>query len=134
MSGDMGRDLQVDQILDSWFTEGPTQLPDRTVAAVTDHLDDFHQRRPLGLLGRIHVNRFVAQLGGAAAVLMLIVLAANFVLNHRGGLGSSPSASPIGTGSPVEPTVAPSEGPSPTPQPSPLRSDGEIIVFQPPEL
>ena len=30
----MKREVNVDQVLDSWFTEGPTNLPDRTVAAI----------------------------------------------------------------------------------------------------
>ena len=53
----MTRDLNVDQVLDSWFIDGPTQLPDRTVAAIVEGLDDVQQRRPIGLPRSRNMNR-----------------------------------------------------------------------------
>lgn len=104
----MKRDLNVDQVLDSWFTEGPTSLPDRTVAAIAEGLDDVHQRGALGLPGRLSVPRFVP-LASATVVALVAALALGVYLNGP-GIGvhpsPSPSASTPGSLSP-EPTTSP---------------------------
>ena len=89
----MTRDVNVDQILDGWFTEGPTRLPDRTVAAIAERLDDVHQRGPLGLPGRSSMPRFLPALTGAAIVLVVGVMFLGVYVNGT-GIGVKPSPTP----------------------------------------
>ena len=91
----MNREQNVDDILDSWFTEGPTDLPDRTVAAIVHQLDETKQRAPFWLPGRFHMPRFVSALGGAAAVVVVATLALGLYFNRPGDVASQPSPSPI---------------------------------------
>lgn len=68
----MNREPNVDQVLDRWFTDGPTELPDRTVAEIVDRLDHVPQRRSMWRVGRIHLGRLSM---GAAVVAVLAVSA-----------------------------------------------------------
>jgi hypothetical protein len=65
----MTPDLQVDQVLDSWFTDGPTELPDRAVAAIVAGLDAPRPRR-MPLLGTVHPGRF-SMVAAVVAVLAI---------------------------------------------------------------
>jgi hypothetical protein len=89
----MKREVNVDQVLDSWFTEGPTNLPDRTVAAIVEGLDDVHQRGSVGLPWRLSMPRFVPALATAAIVLVVAVVAWGVYLNSP-GIGVKPSPTP----------------------------------------
>ena len=40
----MTRDQDIERVLERWFTEGPTQMPDRLFEYV-DHIDRLPQRR-----------------------------------------------------------------------------------------
>jgi len=91
----MTREQNVDHILDSWFTDGPTHLPDRAVAAIVDQLEDVHQRGALGLPGRLSMPRIIPALGGAVVVVLIAALAINFLSSRHGpGATTSPSPSP----------------------------------------
>lgn len=68
----MNREPNVDRVLDGWFTDGPTQLPDRTVAAIVDLLDDIPQPGPIWPLGRIPLRR----LSTVAAVVAVLAVSA----------------------------------------------------------
>lgn len=89
----MTRDLNVDQVLDSWFTEGPTSLPDRTVAAIAEQLDDVPQPGLLRLTGRLSMPRFVPALATAAIVLVVGVVALGVYFNGP-SVGVKPSPTP----------------------------------------
>jgi hypothetical protein len=89
----MTGDMNVDQVLDSWFTEGPTDLPDRTVAAIVEGLDDVQQRGPVGLPWRLSMPRLVSALAGAAVVVVVAALALG-VLFKGPGVGVEPSPTP----------------------------------------
>jgi hypothetical protein len=94
----MTRDLSVDQVLDSWFTEGPTELPDRTVAAIVDGLGVVPQRGPVRLPSRGNMIRFGFQIAGATAVVVVAALAFG-VLFKSPGVAVSPSPRPPATAS-----------------------------------
>ncbi|MEP7159155.1 MAG: hypothetical protein ABI797_06985 [Chloroflexota bacterium] len=108
----MNRESNVDSILDSWFAEGPTNLPDRTVAAIAEGLDDVHQRGPLGLPRRLSMPRFVPALASATVVVLVAVLALGVYFNRPGvAVNPSPtsSASPdIGINASPTPSAIPS--------------------------
>lgn len=96
----MNREVNVDQVLDGWFIEGPTNLPDRTVAAIVEGLDDVHQRGPVWLPWRLSIPRFVPALAGAI-VLVVGVMALGVYLN-RPNVAVNPSPTP--SASPTAPT------------------------------
>ena len=73
----MTRDVNVDQVLDDWFTEGPTHLPDRTVASIVDRLDSMPRHGRNGSMGRIQIRR----LSMVAAVVAVIAASALVVSN-----------------------------------------------------
>lgn len=97
----MKREVDVDQVLDSWFTEGPTNLPDRTVAAIVEGIDDVHQRAFVGPAWRLSMPRFVPALAGAAIVLLVGAVAFGLYLNSP-NVAVDPSATP--SASPATPT------------------------------
>jgi hypothetical protein len=119
----MKRDTNVDSILDSWFTDGPTTLPDRTVAAIVEGLDDVHQRGPFGLSGRLSMQRLVPALGGLAIVLVVGVLAWGLYFKG-GGVGANPTPTPT-----PAPTVTPrATTPPPDPTPAALPAGPFVLV------
>ena len=80
----MNSEEQVDRVLESWLAVGPTNLSDRSVAAIVDQLDDVKQRRLFwlpGLRRGFPVNWFVPALGSAVVVVMA-ALALNFYVNR----------------------------------------------------
>jgi len=107
----MNGEQNVDRILDSWFTEGPTSLPDRTVAAIAEQLDDVRQRGPFGVAWRPSMPRFVPAL--AAAIVVVVGVVALGVYFNRPYVAvnpsPTPSASPTAAGPEVFTEIAPGE-------------------------
>jgi len=64
-----------DRVLEDWLAEGPSRLPDRIVQATVDQLDDIRQRRSWWPPGSERMTRIIAPIAGAAAVLIVAVLA-----------------------------------------------------------
>ena len=65
------------------------------------------------------MNKFLAIGLGAAAVVVLVFVGAQFFGSPSGGLGSQPTASPEPTAT-AEPTASPEPSPSPPASPPPL--------------
>jgi hypothetical protein len=107
----MPTDRQLDDRISRWLeAEAPTQLPDRVLRATFERTRKARQQSGWrALLRRMHVNRFVVALGGAAAVVVVAALALGIYGSGVGGPGSSPTASP---------EASPTPAPSPTPEPS----------------
>ena len=102
----MKREVNVDQLLDSWFTEGPTSLPDRTVAAIVEGLDDVHQRGPIRLPWRLSMPRFAFALSGAAIVLVVGAFALGVYFNQQNvAVNPSPTPSASPTASAASPAL-----------------------------
>ena len=107
----MTRDQDIERVLERWFTEGPTQMPDRLFEFV-DHIDRLPQRR------RARLTRFVAmnptlRIAAAAVVILVVAGAGTIFLTRPSGVGTEPSPTP---------SVAPSVSVPPTPIPESLRS------------
>lgn len=76
---------QVDRVLESWLAVGPTELSDRSVAAIVDQLDNVKQRRLFwlpGLRRGFPVDWFVPALGGAAVVVVAAALTLGLYANQ----------------------------------------------------
>lgn len=127
----MSGHIDSDRLLDSWFAEGPTELPDRAIDSIVSQLDEHKQRRPFWLPGRQRMNRMLLAGAGVAAVLVLALVGIRLYSENATGTGGgqpSSTASPSRTPSP-SPTASPSptRSPSPTVSVSPSRpGDGSL--------
>jgi hypothetical protein len=115
----MNTEEQVDRTLEGWLATGPTELPDRSVAAIVNQLDNTKQRGLFWLPGRLNMPRFLPALGGAAVLVLVAVLAITFYANQqRIGAQPSPTVSPAPTVA-APPSPAPTTPPQASPRPSP---------------
>lgn len=114
----MNTEEQVDRTLESWLATGPTELPDRSVAAIVNHLDNTKQPGPIWFPRRIKMLRFATALGSAAVLVLVAVLAINFYTNQQGiGGQPSPTVSPAPTVA-ASPSMAPTVAASPSLEPT----------------
>jgi len=97
----MSTQSDFDQLLDSWLTDGPSELPDQAVSRIVQSIDD-NERRLSWLPRRETMNRLVVAAGSVAAIVLVAVIGFGIV---SGGGTSSPGAAP---------------SPTPTPSASPL--------------
>jgi hypothetical protein len=113
----MPTDRRLDDRISRWLeAEAPTQLPDRALRATFERTRKTRQQFGWrSVLGRNLMNRTFFALGGAAAVLLVAVMALGLYGNQRGGVGSQPSPSATAV-----PTVPP---PSATPR---ADADGDL--------
>lgn len=110
----MTRDQDIERVLERWFTEGPTQMPDRLFEYV-DHIDRLPQRRRARLMTRFVAMNSTFRLATAAVVILIAGVAGAAFLTRPGvvGTGSSPtlSAAPSVSAQPSPPAVViPLEG------------------------
>jgi hypothetical protein len=103
----------LDRQLNDFLRDGPDELPYQSFDAVRDRTEQTGQRVVLGPWRIPDMNKFLAIGLGAAAVVLAVVVGAQFFGSPSGGLGSQPTASP-------EPTVSPEPSPSPLASAPPL--------------
>ena len=99
----MNRNRDIERVLDAWFVEGPSVMPDRLLLAVFDQVDRVPQRRLSRLTLRLsEMTPRLRLLAAAAAAIVIAVV--GFALIDRAPLNNvGPSHSP---------TAAPSFGPT----------------------
>lgn len=102
----MTRERDIERVLERWFTEGPTQMPDHFYNGVLDRIDRVQQRRLARLETRFAAMSLNLRIAAAAAIIVAVAGIGAMTLGGLGGVGVSPSPSP-------------SASPSPTPTPSP---------------
>ena len=61
----MTRDQDIERVLERWFTEGPTQMPDRLFEFV-DHIDRLPQRHRARLQTRFVAMNSTLRIAAAA--------------------------------------------------------------------
>lgn len=109
----MKRPGDIDGVLEAWFLDGPSEMPERLFEAVFDQVERVPQRRLARLQLRFADMTTTARLlaAGAAAVL---VFGIGFFALGRGpdGPGVSPSPSALATESPGPSTLLGSDLPS----------------------
>ena len=114
---------ELDRLLDAFFSEGTTELPDRVLDAALDQVDHIQQRRAMRVPRRLQTMPMPTRLAAAAVIGVLAVGGALYLIR--------PGPAGVGTSSPT-PGVSASAGeptPTSTPQPSPAGSmaDGRQI-------
>jgi hypothetical protein len=105
----MTRHFDIDRAIEEWLSDGPSQLPDRTIDGIVRQLDETKQRRPGWLPWRPEMKRTFLALGGVTAAIVVVLVAGAMFL----GLG----VNPLGFGGQPTPTATPSPTASPRPVP-----------------
>ena len=88
----------IDRVLDAWFVDGPSAMPDRLFDAVFDQVERVPQRRLARLTLRLTEMNPRIRLYTAAAAALVVALAGIYLFNQ------SPSSS---VGAPPSPEVTP---------------------------
>lgn len=70
----MTSELDVDRVLEDWFAQGPSRLPDRVITETVESIDHIKQRRYLLPPGREHMARLLIAGTGLAAALIAAVV------------------------------------------------------------
>src|SRR3954468_12194831 len=101
----MTRDRDIERVLDRWFVEGPTQMPDQFFDAVLDHVDRIPQRRLARLQTRLPDMHLNLRLAAAAATIVVVAGLGAVWFSQRNDVAVAP---------PVTPEVPVSASPTPT--------------------
>ena len=70
----MTSELEVDRVLEDWFAQGPSRLPDRVITETVENIDHIKQRRYLLPPGRERMARLLIAGTGLAAALVAAVV------------------------------------------------------------
>ena len=70
----MTSEHDVDRVLEDWFAQGPSRLPDRVISETVEHLDHIKRRRYLLPPGRERMARLLIAGTGLAAALVAAVV------------------------------------------------------------
>jgi len=100
----MTRDRDIERVLDGWFADGPTSMPDRFFDGVLDRVDRTAQRRLAGLTTRLLPMNTNVRLAAAIAATLAIGLAAAIYVGSSKPIPtprSSPSPSPTASFEPL---------------------------------
>jgi hypothetical protein len=88
----------IERILDQWFSDGPTVVPDRVIDVATDRIERQSQRPAWRLDWRqLAMNRTFMMATAVAAIAIVAILGYNLLpagLAGVGGAGSTPTPSP----------------------------------------
>ena len=68
----MTHDQDIERVLDRWFSEGPTQMPERFLVDTLDRIDRAPQPRLAGLRTRLPAMHPGLRLAAAAAVVLAV--------------------------------------------------------------
>ena len=91
----MTRHRDIERVLDGWFAEGPTSMPDRFFDDVVQRVDLTSQRRLAGLMTRfLAVNTNFRLAAGAAALVAVGVAAAIYFVGARPSQAPEASLTP----------------------------------------
>lgn len=112
-------DRDLERLLDTWLSDGPTLAPDRVLDAVAERIDRREQRPAWRLRSwrDFHVITVSKMAAVVAAVVVLAVIGISLVLR--------PGGSKVGSSGPTTPpsaTTAPTPTPTPSPTPGTLTS------------
>lgn len=111
----MTHEREIEHVLDLWFADGPTEVPDRVFDVVADRIERQSQRPAWRLHWREpHVNTYLKPLVALAAVIVVAVVGYNLLPANQPGVGgpsvtpsASASATPVPSPSPVSLTSEP---------------------------
>jgi hypothetical protein len=89
----MTRDRDIERVLDRFYAEGPSEMPDRLFLGVFDRIERVPQRRLAHQMTRFASMNTKLRLAAAAIVVALVGVGA-FAISQRLGVGNQPTPSP----------------------------------------
>lgn len=95
----MTRDRDIERVLDRWFQEGSSAMPDRVLVATFDEVERTPQRRLIALLTRSFAMSPAIRISLAAAAVVAVVVAGMTFFRPAPGPAATPSPSPTATAS-----------------------------------
>jgi hypothetical protein len=122
----MTRDQDIERVLERWFTEGPTQMPDRLFEYV-DHIDRLPQRRDARLMTRFVAMNSTLRLAAAAVVILIVGVAGAVFLTRPASVGTGPSPTPS-----AAPSAVPSVSAAPAVVPAQVQGNWVFKGTRPP--
>lgn len=109
----MTRDIDIERVLDRFYADGPSEMPDRVFLGVVDRVERVPQRRLAYQMTRFaNMNRNL-RLAAAAAIVVAVVGVTAFAISRSPDIGNQPT--PTAT-----PTASQTATPTPLATPSPL--------------
>src|SRR3954452_20172427 len=105
----MTRDRDIERVLDRWFIEGPTHMPDVFFDAVLDRVDRIPQRRLARLQTRLQDMNLNLRLVAAAATIVVVAGFGAAWFSQNNGVAVAPTPTPG-----VQATSSPAAAASPT--------------------
>lgn len=102
----MNQRSDIDRVLQTWMTDGPTAIPDRVVDVVTARIAVSRQRRTSHVQGRTNVTTPIKLIAGLAAALVVAVVGYNLLPGTTGP--GTPTAVPTVS---AQPTAGPTASP-----------------------
>jgi hypothetical protein len=98
----MTQQRDIERLLDLWFSDGPTESPDRVIDVVADRIERQPQRPAWRFhLREIHVNNILRAGIAVAAVVVVAFIAIQLLPGQSGVTGGPPSAAPSPSASPA---------------------------------
>jgi hypothetical protein len=94
----MTRDRDIERVLDRFYAEGPSEMPDRLLLGVIDRIERVPQRR-LAFKTRFATMNATVRLAAAAAIVVAVVGVGAFALSQRPSVGPLPTPAPSSTAS-----------------------------------
>jgi len=99
----MTRDRDIERVLDRFYAEGPSEMPDRLYLGVFDRIEHVPQRRLAHLTRFLTMKNF--QFAAAAAVVVAVAAIGAIALNRPSPNGVLPTPAPTQTPAPSLSTV-----------------------------
>jgi hypothetical protein len=99
-----------DRLISSFLFEGPVQMHDQVYDAVRAEIEQRRQRAVVGPWRIPALNKLIPVGLGTAAVVVAVIVGAQFLGSPEGGVGTVPTATPEPTATP-QPTATPAAPP-----------------------
>jgi hypothetical protein len=97
----MTRDTDIERVLDRFYAEGPSEMPDRLLLGVFDRIERVPQRRLAAQMTRFTTMSPNFRLAAAAAIVVALVGIGAFAFSRMSNVASPPTPSPSRTASPT---------------------------------
>lgn len=98
----MTRTDDIERVLDRFYADGPSEMPDRVFLSVVDRIERVPQRR-LALMTRFTTMNAKLRLAAAAAIVVALVGVGAFAFSRPSSVASQPTPSPSQAASPTTP-------------------------------
>lgn len=96
----MTRNREIERVLDRFYAEGPSEVPDRILLGVFDRIERVQQRRLASRMTRFATMNSNLRLAAAAAIVVALVGVGAFAISRLSVVGPSPTPSPTTAASP----------------------------------